>query len=139
MARLVHVILEIAPPHNATSHRRYLYALDDLRHSRFAGCAVLVVVVEQVVVAREPTHVPDFGHDCKCRCENPEPDGVDRYFGVSIVLDGDPTIESFGAYWLRSGVSRVDLCGLNEPETELKDREPVAAAIPAGTIPLRSV
>ena len=131
MARLVHVILEIATPHNGTSGRRFLYALDDLRHSRFAGCPVLGVVVQQVVVAREPTHVPDFGHNGKCQCKNPEPDGVDRHFGVSIVLDGNPTIETPAAYWLRSGVSRVELCSLTQPETELQDREPVAEAIPA--------
>ena len=130
MARLVHVILEIATPHKGTANRRYLAALDDLRHSRFAGCPVLGVVVQQVVVAREPTHVPDFGHDGKCQCKQPEPDGVDRYFGVSIVLDGNPTSETFAAYWLRSGISRVELCGVTKPETELKDREPVAETIP---------
>ena len=88
-------------------------------------------MAEQVVVAREPTHVPDFGHDRKCQCENPEPDGVDRYFGVSIVLDGNPTIETLAAYWLRSGISRVELCSMTKPETELKDREPVAESDPA--------
>ena len=126
MARLVHVILEIATPHNGDRRRRYLYALDDLRHSRFTGCAVLGVVAEQVVAAGEPTHVPDFGHDCKCRCEKPELYGVDRYFGVSIVLDDNPTIDTLAAYWLRAGISRVELCILTKPETELKDREPVA-------------
>jgi hypothetical protein len=69
MARLCHVILEIATPHNDTGGRRYLAALGDLRHSRFAGCAVLGVVAEQ----EKPTHVPDFGHDHKCQCEKPEP------------------------------------------------------------------
>jgi hypothetical protein len=129
MARLVHVILEIATPHKGGGGRRYFAAIDDLRLSRFASCAVLGVVTEQV--ANDPTHVPDFGHDCKCKCENPEPYGVDRYFGVSIVLDGNPTVETLAAYWLRSGISRVELCGLTIPETELKDREPVAEAIPA--------
>ena len=91
-------------------------------------------MAEHVVVAREPTHVPDFGHDCKCQCENPEPYGVNRYFGVAIVLDDNPTIETLATYWLRSGISRVELCSMTKPETELKDREAIAEATPNGCL-----
>ena len=57
-----------------------------------------------------------------------------RYFGVAIVLDDNPTIETLATYWLRSGISRVELCSMTKPETELKDREAIAEATPNGCL-----
>jgi len=126
MARLVYAILEIAVPANHGNGRRHLAPLDTLRHSSFGGHAVLGVVSE---ANEEPCHVPDFGHNCRCKCEHPEPWGVDRYFGLSLVLDGEPTLADIcGPYWLQSGVSRVELCGLTVPESDCVERERIGAS-----------
>ena len=116
MARLVHTIVEIATDKGETLPR-FLRALDVLRCSRFSGHDVLGVACKNA----EAIHVPCFGHDYRCQCETPEAWGVDRYFGVDVVLDGDVTNDMLGTYEL-SIVVQVCLVGITIPADEFVER-----------------
>jgi hypothetical protein len=126
MARLIHAYMEIASPRRGAAVSTYLSAIEALRHSRFGGHAVLGVAI---IPNGIPYHVPDFGHNADCPCQEPEPHGVDRYFGVSIVLDSEPTADVLGTYWLLRDVACIEMCGLHIPKTELVDRETVEAKL----------
>jgi hypothetical protein len=127
MAVLCHAIIEVATPANHDKGRRWLHVMSALRHSSFAGRRVLGVVDWN---REDPTHVPDFGHDYRCQCPNPEPWGVDRYFGVSVVLDGpnaksaETVLELMGPWELFLG-ARIELSGVTIPEESCEERRKV--------------
>jgi hypothetical protein len=125
MARLCDAILEVATSHNGRDER-YGAAIDRLRHAKIGGHAVCGVVVDRVP---NPAHVPDFGHDYRCKCKKPEPWGVTRHYGISVVLEGAPSLpDVLGSYWLIPGVARIEICGMTIPETDLEELAGVETA-----------
>jgi hypothetical protein len=89
-------ILEIAGHYQRKDHPRYMKALRDLKTAIVADCPVAHVI--QTNQGEEPTRVPDFGHNYLCQCKNPEPYGVVRYFGITLIVTGDPGLNAFGVY-----------------------------------------
>ena len=113
MARMVSSIVEVAVPSRGGSGKRYLAALRDLRCSSFKGFRVVGVRSES---RAEPYRVPDFGHDRRCKCKHPQPNGVDRYFGVSFCVSGEPDVEELLGTYELSEAARVCICGIDLPE-----------------------
>jgi len=124
MARLVTCIVEVATPHNHEKEQQFCRVMRLLSQSTFGGHEVLGVVNGSIC---EPTHISDYGQNYKCQCANPEPWGVDRYFGTYLVLSGEVTSAVFGAYHL-GAIARVELCGIVHPLTEHVERKRVTEA-----------
>ena len=88
VAAIYGAILEIAGHPNGKDERRYFNVLEQLRASQIGTYKVIGVIPSDE--ALEPVTVPDFGHDYRCQCGNPEPWGVRRYFGIKLVIEGEP-------------------------------------------------
>ena len=111
----VSCILEVVATGN--DHKdinRFLRVIDELRRSTIDGAKISGVVVDQ---DERPITVPDFAHNYACKCENKQPKGILRYFGLTLFVDGEPTTDIFGRYWITRNESQLDVCGLAPPLT----------------------
>lgn len=108
--RQLSAILELEGHYRGRDVMRYSNALEELRRSVINGLPVYYLTYD---IAEEPTHIPDFGHDHRCRCENPLPHGVKRYFSIMLYVEGEPGDEILGDYELSHG--RLSVTGLAFP------------------------
>lgn len=100
---VVNGIIEVAGEYRGRDWGRLREVVSRLQHGIIQDCRV--VFVGQQWDAMTPIqdgmcHIPHFGYDyhCEPHCpHDPEPYGVNRYFGFTIVLHG-----SFAAYNLGS-------------------------------------
>ena len=113
MARILNTILEVAQ-HSNERHtaRRHQAAILQLRQARIAGFPVVGIIC----LDDKPVQVPCFQHDVRCQCQHPEPWNVNRYFGVNVVLEGEPGPEILGAYWILPGAALLQVVGLNSSD-----------------------
>jgi hypothetical protein len=108
--RQLSAILELAGHYRGRDVTRYNKAIEELRRAVIKGLPVYYVTHDP---AEEPTHVPDFGHDHRCRCENPLSHGVKRYFSIQLYVEGEPGDKILGDYELAQG--RLSVTGLAFP------------------------
>jgi hypothetical protein len=107
------IILETPGHYRGDDRRMREAALSELRHSMIAGLSVAFVSDSGDKGAR----VPDFGHDIRCHCPNPEPYGVMRYFDITLYVEGDAQhIDVMRRYRLRCG-AQIDVCQIATPAT----------------------
>jgi len=120
-SRVVTCILEVAGDPHGKDADRLARALLALERCNLAGNKILHV--HHCQGANEPTTVPDFGHNHRCRCENPEPWGVKRYFGLLLFLEKPIDAEPLCDYNIPGTHALLAACGLisesREERTEL--------------------
>lgn len=118
--------LEIAATANRgrNDSNRFRYALAELATARICDCSVSHVI--QTDQGSTPGHVPDFGHDSRCQCDNESDQaayGVLRYFGITLIVSGSPQLDVFGVYKIND-YARLIVCGKGpKPEPSAYDLE----------------
>ena len=114
------VILEVARDMRGQDFNRWHMALKALEQASFDSCAVVSVSH----TCEEPTIVPGFAHDFRCKNETHvcrvQPWSVSRYFQVYVTVRGVPRGESMGRYKLTDH-AEVDFCGIEEPHDAGRD------------------
>lgn len=114
------VILEIARDMRGKDYSRWFAALKALEQASFDGYPVVSVSH----TCEEPTVVPGFAHDFRCKNEEHvcrvQPWSVSRYFNVYVTVRGVPCVESMGRYKL-TNYAEVDFCGIEEPHNAGRD------------------
>ena len=120
MTTVFSAILEIEGDKNPEKDaRRYLSTLEQIRHSIIDGHSVIDVIGIYQGTDKDngPCRVKHFRYNylCKDGCDHkPAPYGILRYFGLSIVLDGDIDI---GNIYKPDPYSELHLCGKALPYT----------------------
>lgn len=115
MTTVFSAILEIEGHENPEKDaRRYLSTIEQIRHSVIDGHSVIDVMVDHQDRECRVKHFR-YNYLCKDGCDHkPAPYGVLRYFGLSIVLDGDTDI---GNIYKPDPYSELHLCGKTLPYT----------------------
>lgn len=108
--RQLNAILELEGHYRGKDADRYSRAIEELKRSNINGAPIVYATHD---FNEQPTTVPDFGHDYRCRCENPLPHGVKRYFSVTLYVEGEPYEDLFGDYEITCG--RLIICGAALP------------------------
>jgi len=73
---MISAIIEIAKDHHGNSRIRLKQALSELKKYGIKDY--------HMCNPGEQCYIPDFGHDHKCQCLDPEPYGVQRYFDLYL-------------------------------------------------------
>jgi hypothetical protein len=106
-------ILELGGHVRGKDRERFTLAVNDLKASTIGDYPIMYVSTDSTTFENAGT-VPDFGHDYRCKCENPEPWGVRRYFGVTLYVEGSPSPDDlFGDYSIPNG--RLIVTGIALP------------------------
>ena len=98
---MIRAIIEIKKDHHGESIKRLLRSLSEME--------VKFGIKDHHLCDQDATDIPDFGHDYKCRCENPEPYGVARYF--NLFLEWPDCDKDLGDTLKINEFSQVILCG----------------------------
>jgi len=112
-------ILEIeSPVREIDKPKAYRQVINSLQSSMVDNKRILYVIEDSV---KDHCHVPHFGHDYSCddKCKQISC-GVDRYFGISLIIEGSGNSELFGDYQIDHR-SRLYLCLF----VNIKEIEPI--------------
>src|SRR5258708_2611096 len=105
--------LEIASVGSASDDARiYEETIRELHSARISGCDVIEVRgVNMPVITGDCELVPDFGHNSKCECKHPQQFGVWRYFGIELLIAGEPGSDIMATFELAAGRARLEING----------------------------
>lgn len=105
----------------------------------FSGIVISGYPVTGAIVAHASDHVvvPCFGY-CNGVAKPRRPRNIHRWFNIDLAIDGYPGALSrlCGAYWLVSGVARLEVCGVAPPLPPLKVRNLRTAPRPRNQQPV---